>query len=164
MTKLNRDVLYLILKEFHNNKEALYSCLLVNKTWYEIIIPILWKNPWKFYLNYLDKQYLLNAIISHLSNESKNNLYSQGINFSTNIHKRPLIKYISFCRHLNLGKIKEMIMKSVMESAIIMNEIFYLFVNENTKFTHLYINEHFDYKIHLIPGAEICFSLVVMQT
>ena len=43
MSKLNRDVLYLIFKEFHeDDKKTLHSCFLVNKNWCEMIIPILW--------------------------------------------------------------------------------------------------------------------------
>ncbi|CAG8649139.1 16924_t:CDS:2 [Rhizophagus irregularis] len=36
--------------------------------------------------------------------------------------------------------------------------MFKLFINENTKFTHLYIPQKFDYKIQNIPGAKHCFS------
>lgn len=45
--KLNVDVLYLIFKEFQDDKR-LYSCLSVNKIFFKIIIPILWNNSWKF--------------------------------------------------------------------------------------------------------------------
>ncbi|GES93945.1 hypothetical protein GLOIN_2v1878750 [Rhizophagus clarus] len=41
---------------------------------------------------------------------------------------------------------------------IIVNEIINLFINENMKFTHLYIPTEFNYKIHLISGFEHCFS------
>ncbi|GBC31000.2 hypothetical protein GLOIN_2v1765921 [Rhizophagus irregularis DAOM 181602=DAOM 197198] len=36
--------------------------------------------------------------------------------------------------------------------------IFNLLINENARFTHLYIPREFDYQIHLIPGAKYCFS------
>ena len=44
MSKLYRDVLYLIFQETC----ALPLYLTVNKTWCEIIIPIIWKNPWEY--------------------------------------------------------------------------------------------------------------------
>ena len=49
MSKLNsRDsILYLIFKELQDEK-TLFSYLRVNKTWCETIIPILWKDPWKY--------------------------------------------------------------------------------------------------------------------
>src|SRR6266498_5105205 len=98
MSKLNRDVLYLIFKELQDDKNVLYSCLLVNKTWCEIIIPILWNDPWK-YLNKGKEKLLLNSIISHLSDKSKDNL-GQEMVIS---YQRPIFNYISFCRHLNLN-------------------------------------------------------------
>ncbi|POG79105.1 hypothetical protein GLOIN_2v1870015 [Rhizophagus irregularis DAOM 181602=DAOM 197198] len=38
----------MIHEEFKGDRNSLHSCLLVNKTWCEIIVPILWKNPWKY--------------------------------------------------------------------------------------------------------------------
>src|SRR5436853_7499433 len=38
------------------------------------------------------------------------------------------------------------------------NEILKLFINENTRFTHLCVPSQFYYQIHLIHGAELCFS------
>src|SRR3954454_13775995 len=97
MSKLNGDVLYLITRELQNDKNTLYSCLLVNKTWCEIIIPILWKNPWKDG----NEKFLFNIIFSYLSDELMNKL-RQDINLVlTNSYKRPLFDYISFCKHLN---------------------------------------------------------------
>ncbi|GBC47159.2 hypothetical protein GLOIN_2v1866985 [Rhizophagus irregularis DAOM 181602=DAOM 197198] len=73
MAKLNRDVLYLISKELQDNKKTLNSCLLVNKTWSEIFIPTLWKNPWKDLVRE-NEILLFDIIISHLSNDLRDNL------------------------------------------------------------------------------------------
>ncbi|RIA92264.1 hypothetical protein C1645_820952 [Glomus cerebriforme] len=160
MSKLNIDVVYLIFQEFKDDKKTLCSCLLVNKTWCEIIIPILWKNPWKL-LKEEEENLLLNVIISHLSDESRNNL-SQDINFLTKSYQKPLFNYISFCRHLNFTRIVSIIDKLLFfndhNKLTIKNEIFNLFINENTKFSHLYIPCQFNYQIHLIPGAKRCLS------
>ncbi|PKY54075.1 hypothetical protein RhiirA4_548017 [Rhizophagus irregularis] len=48
MVPLVKNVLFIILEEFKGDKNSLHSCLLVNKTWCEIIVPMLWKNPWKY--------------------------------------------------------------------------------------------------------------------
>src|SRR5438046_1302425 len=61
MSKLYGDVLYLILQELQDDKITLHSCLLVNKTWCEMVIPILWKNPWKN-LKRENEKLLLNVI------------------------------------------------------------------------------------------------------
>jgi hypothetical protein len=139
---LNRDILYLISEELQDDENTLHSCLLVNKTWCEIIIPMIWKDPWK-YLKDGKEESLLNVMISHLSNQ------------------RPLFNYINFCKHLNLNKIQRIIRTTIheeIEMEKVENEIFNLFINENTKFTHLYIPQQFDYQIHLIPNAKSCLS------
>jgi hypothetical protein len=163
MFRLNEDVLFLIFQEIKDDKKTLYSCLSVNKTWYEIIIPILWKDPWKYIKEndeHRRKILLLNVIVSHLSDELKNNLKNQGIDFLTNSPQKPFTDYISLCRHLNLEEIHRIINSTHEQSktSIIKNEIFKLFINENTKFTHLYLPYQFDHQIHLIPKAELCFS------
>ncbi|RIA82699.1 hypothetical protein C1645_834974 [Glomus cerebriforme] len=158
MSKLNKDVLYLILEEFQDDKKNLCSFLSVNKTWCEIIIPILWKNPWK-YLK--DEEKFLNVIISHLSMKSKDKLKSKGVNFIKNSYQKPSFNYISFCRHLNLNNLNEIINNIIIkrsEILIIQKVIIKLFINSNTKFTHLYLPQQFDYQIHLIPEAKRCFS------
>src|ERR1051325_6602738 len=160
MPKTNRDILYLIFEELQYDKGTLYSCLFVNKTSCEIIIPIIWKDPW----NYLKKgkeKLLLNVIISHLSDESKNNLKAQGVRLLNDSYQRPLFDYISLCRRLNLNELNRIITSSFRETykiSIIKNSVFNLFINENTTFTHLYVPQQFDYQIHLIPGAKRCFS------
>src|SRR3954454_5283910 len=132
MSKLNSDVLYLIFQELQDYKKALHSCLLVNKSWCRTTIPLLWRDPWKEG----DKKSLLNVIFSHLSDESKNSLKSQGFNFS--YQQKPLFDYISYCRHLNLSEIENIIHNIYIfhkhKSSIIKNEIFNLFINGNTKF------------------------------
>ncbi|PKC03746.1 hypothetical protein RhiirA5_423307 [Rhizophagus irregularis] len=159
MSKLYRDVLYLITEELQNDENALRSCLLVNKTWSEIIIPILWKNPWK-YLKSGNEKLLLKVIISHLSEKSKENLSIRFKHLMNSSYERPLFDYISFCKHFNINEI-ERIIKTVDKKSkikIIKDEIYNLFINENTKFTHLYIPYQFDRQLHLIPGVDKCFS------
>ncbi|PKC63897.1 hypothetical protein RhiirA1_537448 [Rhizophagus irregularis] len=154
MSKLNKDILYLIFEELQDNKEYLASCLTVNKTWCEIVIPILWKNPWRYYLNNKKELSLLNTIVSHLLDEAGNGL-SQHYNFFANSCKKPLFNYISFCKHLNLERIEELIKGTNIND---INDILNLFINENMEYTHLYISQNFDY--NFITGAEICFSKI----
>jgi len=107
MLKLIRDVLYLIFKELQDDKKTLHSCLLVNKTWCEIIVPILWKNSWIYSRG--KEKLLLSVIIQHLSNEFKNYIMSRGINILKNYYKKPLFDYINFCKYLNIYEIEGMI-------------------------------------------------------
>src|SRR4051794_29232575 len=100
MAKFNEDVLLLIFEELQNDKKSLYSCLLVNRTWCKITIPILWKNPLKF----CNSKVLLNVILSNLSKESRDILKNKEIDLFTEIHQ-PLFNYISFWRYLNLPEL-----------------------------------------------------------
>ncbi|GBB83142.1 hypothetical protein RclHR1_00010024 [Rhizophagus clarus] len=160
MVELNMDIIYLILKELKNNKKAFCSCLLVNKSWSKIIIPFLWKNPWKYLEKAENEKLFLNVIISHLSDDSRDKLI-QHTNFLKSSYRKPLFDYISFCKHLNLNE-TERIVKTIVnekkEIPIIINILLNLFINENRNYTHLYIPRQFDYKIHLIPGAKDCFA------
>ncbi|RIA79727.1 hypothetical protein C1645_840068 [Glomus cerebriforme] len=156
MIKLNNDILLIIFQEFQYDLKTLYSCLLINKICCETTIPILWKNPW--ILKKEKEKLLFQVIISHLSDDSRNNL-NKSIKILT--YQKPLFDYIKFCRHLNFEKIIKIIdihIPSEKQNLSIKNEIFNLFINENTKFTHLYLPYQFDYQIHLIPGAKCCFS------
>jgi hypothetical protein len=158
MSKLYTDVLCLIFEKFQDDKDdkkSLISCLSVNITWCEIIIPILWQNPWK-YLKSGKEKTLLKVIISHLSDELRDNL-SQDNDFLIDSYKRPLFNYISFWRHLNLERI-ERIFNAHIHFKEIKNDILNLFINNNTKFTHLYIYQQFDRQIHLIPEAKKCLT------
>ncbi|GBB88148.1 hypothetical protein RclHR1_14690003 [Rhizophagus clarus] len=165
MYKLNKDIFYLIFENLENN---LYSCLLVNKTWCEIVVPMVWRNPWKepFYLRNKQEK-LLKVIISHIPDKTKiKEIYSflkdnQIHSLDINTYKRPLFDYISFCKHLNLGSIMRIIDVNIASGRLIVRaEILKLFVNKNLRITHLYIPKHFNYQIHLIPGAKSCFSKI----
>jgi hypothetical protein len=160
MNKLNRDVLYLISKELQDDEKALYSCLLVNKTWCEIFVPLLWKNPWRYFV--IEIKIILplfNTIISHLSNEARDNLHSF-ISLESS-YKKPLFDYISFCKHLDLIEIRRLINALTNEkcaASVIEDEILKLFINENRVFTHLYMPNEFSNQIHLISRTKRCFS------
>ncbi|GBB83122.1 hypothetical protein RclHR1_00010004 [Rhizophagus clarus] len=161
MPKLYKDILYLIFKELElqYQKKSLVSCLTVDKTWCETVVLILWKNPWIYY-GHNKEELLLNTIISHSTDEARNNL-SQYFNFLTSSSNKPLFNYLSFCRHLNLEKIENIIKESCFTHTHfkeIRNSILNLFINENMEYTHLYVSQHFDHRI--VPGAELCFSKV----
>ncbi|GBB89799.1 hypothetical protein RclHR1_01660018 [Rhizophagus clarus] len=166
MAKLNKDILYLIFEELKEDNNTLYSCLSTNRTWCKIVIPILWKNPWKFIKYWRRKQMesFLNVIFLHLSNESKNTLKSRYIEFLPfleNPYQRPLFDYVSFCRHLDFIHIDYIILEftHILESKnALINELINLFINRNREFTHLYIPYKFNFQIHLIPEARSCFS------
>ncbi|RIA80508.1 hypothetical protein C1645_838573 [Glomus cerebriforme] len=157
--RANKVVLHLIFQEFQDNGCTLISCLLVNKTWCDVIVLILWKNPLKFLRR---EQLLFNVIISHLSDKQKNELKNQRIVFFTNSYQKPSFNYTSFCKNLNLYEFEEIIDSNYKNCRsdnlkIIKNVMFSLFINNNnTKVTHIYMP--IDINHDLITGAKHYFS------
>ncbi|PKC70758.1 hypothetical protein RhiirA1_532484 [Rhizophagus irregularis] len=162
MSSFNRDVLVLILEELKSDKKSLFSCLLVNRTWCLIAVRILWRNPWQYFTTINSKIIMLfNVLFLHLSKESRDILKGQGIdNHITESHECPLFDYINFIKYLDFFFIRCMIPRKTKKTkiSIVKSEIFKLFINNNTKFIHLSIPQNFYNQIHLIPGAEHCFS------
>src|SRR6266513_1397180 len=107
MPEPNKDVLFLILVELQNDRKSLYSCLLVNRTWCETTVPILWKDPLKVCRTYNAKKTLFNVLLLLLPKESRDILKNQEIDLLTEIYQRPLFNYINFWRHLNLHILEE---------------------------------------------------------
>src|SRR5688500_3189396 len=98
MSKLNKDILFLILVELKIDRKSLYSCLLVNRTWCETTVLILWKDPLKLCPSD-NKRILLDVILLHLPEESRDILKNQEIVFFTELCQCPLFNYISFWKH-----------------------------------------------------------------
>ncbi|GBC01041.1 hypothetical protein RclHR1_04040011 [Rhizophagus clarus] len=163
MVYVNENVLIPIFEEL-NDKKSLYSCVLVNRTWCEAAMPILWRNPGQYFMTNKSKKILFNVISLHLSKESRNILKEQvNDDFITKIYQQPLFNYIKFWKYLNLFLIENIInlssRKNVMSNIAIRNEILKLFINNgNTKFTHLFIPRNFNYQLQYILGVEHCFS------
>ncbi|POG66676.1 hypothetical protein GLOIN_2v1780322 [Rhizophagus irregularis DAOM 181602=DAOM 197198] len=70
MTELNIDCLNLIFNELRKDKETLYSCLLVNKRWCLLVVPILWEKHTRYIYHEAEKKFH-NIILSSLSSSSK---------------------------------------------------------------------------------------------
>ena len=109
MSKLNKDVLFLILVELQNDRKSLYSCLSVNRAWCETTVPILWKSP-LILCPAKNKSILFDIILLHLPEESRDILKNHEIDLFAKLHQHPLFNYISFWRYLNLSILENMIM------------------------------------------------------
>ncbi|PKY50776.1 hypothetical protein RhiirA4_467422 [Rhizophagus irregularis] len=162
MSKLNKDVISLILKELYDMRNTLYSCLLVDRTWYEMTVPILWKNPFRFHLKEKAHIIIINVILSYLPEESRVNLRNQGIEL-INTYQQPLLNYISFWRYLNLAVLEKMIETFVTDTNINQSKIHIIgleimnIFNRNTKFYFLCNYSRYNFT----SGTELCFSELV---
>ncbi|PKK74695.1 hypothetical protein RhiirC2_774496 [Rhizophagus irregularis] len=93
------ELIYNITKYFQNDISTLHSCILVNREWCRLVIPLLWENPFstrtknynfiKFYLQNLDDDL-----------KKKLNIY----NIDKLLPSNTLFNYICFIRYLNIWK------------------------------------------------------------
>ncbi|RIA82210.1 hypothetical protein C1645_835711 [Glomus cerebriforme] len=173
MTKLNRDILYLIFQEINEDKNSLFSCLLVNKFWCKLIVPILWRDPLK-YINSKRKDKLniiYNIITLHLSEESRNFLKSKNINIIPMEQQKLSFNYVSFCKYIDIIAI---ITRTLSQRKLLREELLKLFISECSNIISLetssveYIRDPISfpffrlqvssYPIYDYPGANISLS------
>src|SRR6266496_1750310 len=105
-TKLLTETLNQIFNELE--LDELFSCILVNRKWCQIAIPILWSDPWKnidtyiaFSYNYGNiKKYvlLISTYISCLSEDDRNIILNLSDIPSSNLLTRPFFDYPIFLR------------------------------------------------------------------
>src|ERR1700742_1999599 len=109
MEKLNIDCFILIFNELQADKKSLYSCLLVNKEWYHLIVPILWGN-YPYFNCEKSKEKYSNIILSCLPTSSKQLLFDNNIKLSSAILSNSLtFNYVSLCKFLRTGIINNII-------------------------------------------------------
>src|ERR1044072_1779157 len=77
-----------------NDKADLRSCLLVNRIWCEVSVPILWRTIQNY-----------NTLITSLPNESKEILQKNEIIILTQNLKPPLFNYVAFIKTLSVWDI-----------------------------------------------------------
>ncbi|CAB5181363.1 unnamed protein product [Rhizophagus irregularis] len=95
------DLLYKIIQYFRSDFSTLHSCILVNRLWCRLTIPLLWENPFSIISNKNNYSIKYNFIVTYLvklNDNDKIKLYEFGINnLSTNI----LFNYPCFIKHLD---------------------------------------------------------------
>src|SRR6266542_6673232 len=109
------DCLNLIFDELQADRKSLHSCLLVNREWCHLVVPILWrKYPSNIFCRKPGKN-LFNIILSCLPSSSKQLLIDNDIELPSTIFSKPLLfDYISFCKYLEyrfVNKIVYMVFK-----------------------------------------------------
>jgi hypothetical protein len=106
MPELNKDILFLIFEELQKDSKSLFSCLMINRLWCEIAVPILWRDPWRYSINYYNKSSLYSIITFYLSDDIKEFLKREGIQTSD---QSLAFDYLSFCKSINVKIINNII-------------------------------------------------------
>ncbi|CAG8639653.1 17302_t:CDS:1 [Rhizophagus irregularis] len=159
MEKLNKDILLLIFEELQVDSKSLFSCLMVNRIWCETVIPILWKNPWCYEINYSNKNYLFMIIASYLSDDKKEFLKRQGIQLPSVSFQPLLFDYLSFCRSINVITLNTITsITSIGYNQFLLQQEFYcLFMKKFSELKCLDMNL-LKHQIFYFPGAENCLE------
>ncbi|GES86379.1 hypothetical protein GLOIN_2v1764020 [Rhizophagus clarus] len=79
---------------------------MVNRLWCETVIPVLWRDPWNYTINYRNKDSLYSIITSYLSNDIKEFLTKSGIKISS---QSLAFDYLSFCKSIDVKTIDNII-------------------------------------------------------
>ncbi|CAG8452906.1 6640_t:CDS:2 [Diversispora eburnea] len=104
-------LLYEILLDFHNDRKTLHSCILVNRAWCRITIPLLWRNPIKLlhgpddyypYHKYRNNHVkLVDTYLRYLNEEERTELAKDGFILGISHTISPLFDYIYFLRYVS---------------------------------------------------------------
>ncbi|PKC75717.1 hypothetical protein RhiirA1_448506 [Rhizophagus irregularis] len=164
MSRLNPDILILIFDKLQYDKKSLYSCILVNREWCRIVVPILWKVTW--YNDEKSERKLFNTILFCLPISSKQLLIDNGVKLQLSLMTgQPLFKYISFCTFPNNSIVYKMIEMVLvddysslkqMKRDLLKQEIFKLFVSQCKNIKKLDWDN--TQPLSLFSGASTCFS------
>ncbi|CAB5205854.1 unnamed protein product [Rhizophagus irregularis] len=155
MSKLIPDIFALIIKALEDDYNTLFNCLLMNKLWCDLTIPILWRNCINRNLKsgpYEKNISLVKILLTFLSEESKNILIKNEINLSFIQTQKPLFNYISYCKTIVTFDVTEVI-KDYFDpplsrfQAKILEEVFYdMIFNKCFKLYRLNISHKLCYK------------------
>ncbi|EXX67828.1 uncharacterized protein OCT59_003427 [Rhizophagus irregularis] len=160
MEKLNKDILFLIFEELQVDSKSLFSCLMVNRIWCETVIPILWRNPWRYKMNYSNKNYLFIIIASYLSDDIKEFLTRQGIQLPSVSFQPLLFDYLSFCRSININTLNTIISigSSLTYNQFLLQQEFYcIFMKKFRELKYLNMNL-IKHQIFYFPEAKTCLE------
>jgi hypothetical protein len=172
--QLPADCLNEIFEYFEQDKNTLYSCLLVNRLWCEVAVRILWRNVWNFQYGIFYMPYqirilmtIINTLISCLPNESRELLNENGIDFTN--RKKSLFNYASYCKVLSVHGIDQMIqlilrkqqsITSNYHKHLLSQEILKMFMKQVSSLKSLdcYSGYSKDIKFDQFPGAKRCLN------
>ncbi|GES83763.1 hypothetical protein GLOIN_2v1764020 [Rhizophagus clarus] len=161
MSKLNKDILYLIFEELQEDSKSLFSCLMVNRPWCETVIPILWRNPWCYKgVKYNNKYYLFIIISSYLIDDIKEFITEREIQLLSGSNKSLFFDYLSFCRSINVNAIKSIISigSTLAYNQFFMQQEFYYFFMKKCPGLKYFNMRSIKHQIIYFPEAKARFE------
>jgi hypothetical protein len=89
-----------IIQYFLYDYKTLYSCILVNRLWCRLAIPLLWEDPFSF-PNLTKNYHFIEVYLYNLNEDDKIRLNEYGIN-SNLFSSSTLFNYPNFIKHFNI--------------------------------------------------------------
>ncbi|RGB32485.1 hypothetical protein C1646_762855, partial [Rhizophagus diaphanus] len=99
-----------IIQYFRKDISTLYSCILINRLWCRLAIPLLWEDPFPkkdlFLSECLKNLHFIEIYLCKLNEDVKTKLYKYGVNNNLiSSNSTLLFNYLSFIKYLNIDKI-----------------------------------------------------------
>jgi hypothetical protein len=107
------DCIVEILEYLRNDKKTLFSNLFVNRTWSQLIIPLLWCRP--FEIRDKENVKIIDTLILCLSKEEKNK-FLEKMNGNHDIERTPIFDYPHYIRGLDYRNLECLIESWVTKS------------------------------------------------
>ncbi|EXX57887.1 uncharacterized protein OCT59_020332 [Rhizophagus irregularis] len=162
------ELLNEIIQYFHHDYKTLHSCILVNRLWCRLAIPLLWEDP--FSIPTLNCRFI-DIYLSYLNEDCKLKLNEYGINNNL-FPSNTFFNYPSFIQHLDTRKISNSIENWVAQlsysiqnnnlqitnfTKLIYSSLFLIFIENEVKLRSLEVSllshqvcEYFDEAFELI--------------
>ncbi|PKC59826.1 hypothetical protein RhiirA1_536333 [Rhizophagus irregularis] len=135
------ELIYEIIKYFRNDYSTLHSCILVNRLWCRLTIPLLWEDPFSILngnYNFIEIYlYNLNDYLKTKLNEYQ--IIDNLLTPSSSSNNNTLFNYPNFIKYLNICKIIPCI-----EGWLESNERTSKFINLNTLEIEISITDYYN--------------------
>ncbi|GBC09203.1 hypothetical protein RclHR1_08690006 [Rhizophagus clarus] len=110
---------------------------MINRLWCGTAVPTLWRDPWRYSINYYNKSSLYSIITFYLSDDIKEFLTGEGIQ----IPDQPVaFDYLSFCKSINVTVINNIISigsPSTYNQFLLQKEFYDLIIRKCSELKHL---------------------------
>ncbi|CAG8542453.1 20613_t:CDS:2 [Gigaspora rosea] len=102
MPQIPTECLEEIFKYLEKDKNSLFSCLLVERSWSHIVIPILWRKLWEG-----TNVKLIETYISCLNESDRDILLDEGVDLPDT--PEPLFNYPRYLKNFDLGLLEDLV-------------------------------------------------------
>ncbi|RGB32817.1 hypothetical protein C1646_743701 [Rhizophagus diaphanus] len=97
------ELVYEIIQYLHNDYKTLSSCILVNRLWCRLAIPLLWEDPFSTFTKNCN---FIEIYLQYLDDKDKEKLKDYGIKINNSFNLNTLLfNYPNFIKNLNTCKI-----------------------------------------------------------